>query len=176
MLADKLSTQHTMAFHPTQDKLLVYAGDMMGNFGIFDASHSGTPEANGTTKSERADDEEDEDSNVSEPAISSFKFHARTMPHMLLSSSYDSLIRSLDFGAGKFVEVYLFLSSSSAADGYCVDSKAGGDNGNNDDNDDDDSISGVPIRTRPFSVRTRPKLLGTRPAVYHFVPIQASFV
>lgn len=99
---------YSMGFHPTAEKALVFAGDKMGNLGLFDASQ--------TIKQEEADDA-DEDGNEDgfEPAISIFKIHTRTIsafqfapsdPNALYSASYDSSIRKLDLAKGTAVEVY----------------------------------------------------------------------
>lgn len=99
---------YSLGFHPTEDKALVFAGDKMGNIGLFDASQT-TPQK---VKEEAADDA-DEDGDVDEeiePAITSFKIHTRTIsafqfaPHdanALYSCSYDSSIRKLDLEKGK---------------------------------------------------------------------------
>jgi len=98
-----------MGFHPTQEKALIFAGDKMGNLGLFDASQS-VPEVK----------VEDDDDNP-EPEITAFKLHSRTIsafhvpamaPNSLYSSSYDSSIRRLDLGSSVAVEVYAPTDSS----------------------------------------------------------------
>ena len=100
---------YSLAFHPNQDKPLVFAGDKLGNLGIFDASQQNE---NGI-KTE--DDGEDDGDDAWEPAITTFKIHTRTIsafhfpahaPTSLLSCSYDSSIRRLDLEKGAAVEVY----------------------------------------------------------------------
>lgn len=94
-----------MAFHPEPSKAIVFAGDKMGNLGIFDASQ--TPEQ---TKIEDDEDEEEPD-----PQITTFKVHTRTItsfqvspknPAHILTSSYDSSIRQMDLTSGIATELY----------------------------------------------------------------------
>ncbi|KAG8529389.1 uncharacterized protein KY384_006025 [Bacidia gigantensis] len=103
---------YSLGFHPTTDKALVFAGDKMGNLGIFDASQKSTTkqEANGV---KHEDDEEDEDD--SKPAITTFKTHTRTIssfqfspdnPSHLYTCSYDSSLRLLDLNKSTSVELY----------------------------------------------------------------------
>lgn len=99
---------YSLGFHPTEDKPLIFAGDKMGNLGIFDASQTG-PEV----KAEDNDDDE-EDADAPEPAITAFKVHSRTITSFvfpanadsLYSGSYDSSIRKLDLQKGVAVEVF----------------------------------------------------------------------
>lgn len=97
---------YSMGFHPTPDKALVFAGDKLGNLGLFDGSQE-------LVKSE--DDDEDELNDQSSPAITTFKPHTRTIstihftptePQALYTSSYDSSIRKLDLNKGVSVEAY----------------------------------------------------------------------
>lgn len=99
-----------MGFHPAEDKPLVFAGDKLGNLGLFDGSQNLTK-----IKNEGADDDEDDDEDSDEPAITTFKIHTRTIsafqfsPHdlnALYSASYDSSIRKLDLAKGVATEVY----------------------------------------------------------------------
>ena len=85
---------------------MVFAGDKLGNLGLFDGSQN-IPEV----KAEDSDEELDS----SDPVISTFKIHTRTIsafqfaPHdsnALYSASYDSSIRKLDLAKGVAVEVY----------------------------------------------------------------------
>ena len=107
---------YSLGFHPTSDKALVFAGDKMGNLGIFDASQKSTPavksEVNGM-KQEDADDE-NEDEEI-KPAITSFHTHTRTIssfqfspsdPSHLYTSSYDSSLRLLDLTKSISIEIY----------------------------------------------------------------------
>lgn len=98
-----------MGFHPSEEKPLVFAGDKLGNLGIFDGSQSIPDEV------KNEDDDEEEEVDSSDPAISTFKIHTRTIsafqfsPHdqnALYSASYDSSIRKLDLAKGVAVEVY----------------------------------------------------------------------
>ncbi|EPE04385.1 wd repeat-containing protein [Ophiostoma piceae UAMH 11346] len=97
---------YAMAFHPTEDKPLVFAGDKEGRLGIFDASQE--------VKTIDNDDDDDEEEQE-EPQIIGFKPHARTITSVLVldadpasvyTSSYDTTIRRLDIQAQKSVEVY----------------------------------------------------------------------
>ncbi|KAI9706909.1 MAG: hypothetical protein M1820_004688 [Bogoriella megaspora] len=99
---------YSLGFHPTTEKPLVFAGDKLGNLGLFDASQK-TP----SVKNEiNEDEDEDEDA---DPDIATFKTHARTISAMHFSptdsnvvytASYDSSIRKLDLAKGMAVEVY----------------------------------------------------------------------
>lgn len=106
---------YSLGFHPTPDKAIVFAGDKLGNLGIFDASQT-SPEQ---VKHEADDAEEDGDGGdvdeELEPAITTLKIHTRTIsafqfsPHdanALYTASYDSSIRKLDLAKGQAVEVY----------------------------------------------------------------------
>lgn len=102
---------YSLGFHPTPDKALVFAGDKLGNLGIFDASQT-SPEK---VKQEAAEGEDSDVDDEQEPAISTFKIHTRTISafqfapaddNHLYSASYDSSIRRLDLAAGKAIEVY----------------------------------------------------------------------
>jgi WD40 repeat protein len=92
---------YSLGFHPTAEKPLIFAGDKMGNMGIFDASQS-----------QVVDDDDDE--LIADPVISAFKLHSRTIssflfpsdPNFVYSASYDSSIRKLDLGKEVAVEVY----------------------------------------------------------------------
>lgn len=98
---------YSMAFHPEPSKPLVFAGDKLGNSGIFDASQPGR-----TVKQE---DDDDDDADEIEAVITSFHLHTRTIssflfspanPSQLYSCSYDSSIRVLDLATSKSTEVY----------------------------------------------------------------------
>ncbi|KAK4574150.1 hypothetical protein LTR86_001911 [Recurvomyces mirabilis] len=103
---------YSLGFHPTRDKALVFAGDKLGNLGLFDSSQT-TPEQ---VKQEADDADEDGDvDDEIEPAITTFKIHTRTIsafqfsPHdqnALLTASYDSSIRKLDLEKGQAIEIY----------------------------------------------------------------------
>lgn len=99
---------YAMAFHPTPDKALVFAGDKLGNLGLFDASQP-------VVKHEDGDDDADELDAHSSPAITTFKPHTRTIstihftptqPSSVFTSSYDSSIRKIDLEKAVSVEVY----------------------------------------------------------------------
>lgn len=94
---------YALGFHPTEDKPIVFAGDKEGAVGVFDGSQT-APEA----------DDEDEDAQT-DPVISAFKTHARTITSFLFapddangvySSSYDSSIRKMDLAKGTSVQVF----------------------------------------------------------------------
>lgn len=98
---------YAMGFHPTEDKALVFAGDKLGNLGLFDGSQK-------IVKREEDDDEEELDGETS-PAITTFKTHTRTISAMHFSAShhkavytasYDSSIRMLDLEKGLSTEIY----------------------------------------------------------------------
>lgn len=97
---------YALGFHPTPDKPLVFAGDKLGNMGLFDASQTGSE-----VKAEQDDD--DEEAEDPEPAITAFKIHSRTITsfvfpadgNILYSGSYDSSIRKLDLQKGVAMEI-----------------------------------------------------------------------
>ena len=106
---------YSLGFHPEASKPLVFAGDKLGNLGIFDGSQQATPtKRESTIKQEQQDDEEDEEEE-SEPAITSFHLHTRTIssfqfsplnPSHLYTSSYDSSLRLLDLSTSPSTEIY----------------------------------------------------------------------
>lgn len=96
-----------MAFHPTTEKPLIFAGDKLGSIGICDASPQ-------TSEVKVEEDDVDEDEQRM-PNITTLKIHTRTIAAMqfspfdsrnLYSASYDSSIRRTDFEKGVAVEVY----------------------------------------------------------------------
>ncbi|KAI9837403.1 MAG: hypothetical protein M1838_004830 [Thelocarpon superellum] len=103
--------QYALAFHPNPDKPLVFAGDKMGNVGIFDGSQTGN-----TVKEEQGDnDDDDDETEEAVPDITTLHLHTRTISSFLfppadsstlLTASYDSSIRSLDLRGSKATEVY----------------------------------------------------------------------
>lgn len=112
---------YSLGFHPTTDKQLVFAGDKMGNLGIFDASQTSASvkAEKGVKKEEEADEEEEEDG--PDPAITSFHCHTRTIssfqfshanPSHLYTCSYDSSLRLLDLTKSKSTEIYAPSDSS----------------------------------------------------------------
>lgn len=89
---------YAMAFHPSETKPLIFAGDKMGHLGMLDASQ---------TKPEVDDDKDDDDEDDvdPDPVLTTLKPHTRTIsamvvnpskPTHLYTASYDSSIRSLD--------------------------------------------------------------------------------
>ena len=118
---------YSLGFHPTSDKPLIFAGDKMGNLGLFDASQKESPKpksetnGNGIKQEDTAnnedddDDDEDEDEDDAKPAITTFKTHTRTIsafqcspkdPSHLYTASYDSSLRLLDLTKSTSVEIY----------------------------------------------------------------------
>ncbi|KAI9668401.1 MAG: hypothetical protein M1831_001155 [Alyxoria varia] len=100
---------YAMGFHPTVERPMVFAGDKLGNLGMFDASQT-LP----SVKKEE-DDEAEEDEDPPPPEITAFKLHTRTIsamhftptqPQNLYTSSYDSSIRCLNLEKGISTEVY----------------------------------------------------------------------
>ncbi|KAL3426133.1 WD domain-containing protein [Phlyctema vagabunda] len=100
---------YALGFHPTLEKPLIFAGDKMGNLGLFDASQTGPG-----VKAETNNEEDEEDVETDEPAISAFKVHSRTITSFVFpsygnsvySGSYDSSIRKLDLQKGVAVEIF----------------------------------------------------------------------
>ncbi|KAK6540310.1 hypothetical protein TWF694_009116 [Orbilia ellipsospora] len=98
---------YCMAFHPVTSKQLVFAGDKVGNLGIFDASNPlPNPDYN-------ADEDDEALSEI--PNVSTFKLHARSIATIsidpasaesLYTTSYDGSIRKLDLTANKSDEVF----------------------------------------------------------------------
>lgn len=94
---------YAMGFHPSEEKAVVFAGDKMGNLGVFDGGQ------------EKGKEEEEDDEDAWDPAITTFKLHTRTIscihftpsqPKALYTSSYDSSARRLDLEKGVSMEVY----------------------------------------------------------------------
>lgn len=113
---------YSLGFHPTTDKQLVFAGDKLGNLGIFDASQTSASikAENGVKKEEEEADEEGEEDRP-DPAITSFHCHTRTIssfqfshanPSHLYTCSYDSSLRLLDLIKFKSTEIYAPSDSS----------------------------------------------------------------
>ncbi|KAK4185651.1 WD40-repeat-containing domain protein [Podospora australis] len=97
---------YAMGFHPTEDKPIIFAGDKEGAMGVFDASQE-------PIKTE--DDDDEEEATYSDPVISAFKTHSRTITGFLFSpadanavytSSYDSSIRKLDLEKSVSTQVF----------------------------------------------------------------------
>ncbi|TWU72638.1 hypothetical protein ED733_000776 [Metarhizium rileyi] len=93
---------YALGFHPAEDKPIIFAGDKEGNLGIFDGSQ---------TPPELDDDEHP----ATDPEISAFKTHSRTITSFVFSptdanavysSSYDSSIRKMDLEKGTSVQVF----------------------------------------------------------------------
>ncbi|KAL1989847.1 hypothetical protein VTN49DRAFT_7044 [Thermomyces lanuginosus] len=97
---------YTMAFHPSESKPLIFAGDKMGHLGVFDASQE--------RPTKDSNDEEGEEDDP-DPVITTLKPHTRTISSMLITAqnptrlytaSYDSSIRELDLEKMTSTEVY----------------------------------------------------------------------
>ncbi|KAF4120932.1 WD40 repeat [Geosmithia morbida] len=94
---------YALGFHPTEDKPIIFAGDKEGAVGVFDGSQT-APEV-----------DDDEDAAQTDPVISAFKTHSRTITSFVFSpedanavysSSYDSSIRKMDLAKGTSVQVF----------------------------------------------------------------------
>ncbi|KAL8817024.1 MAG: hypothetical protein Q9191_008225 [Dirinaria sp. TL-2023a] len=111
---------YSLGFHPEASKPLVFAGDKLGNLGVFDGSQQGSSsssaklEQNGVKK-EDVDNDEEEEEEEPEPKITSFHLHTRTIssfqfsplnPSHLYTCSYDSSLRLLDLATSKSTEIY----------------------------------------------------------------------
>ena len=103
---------YALTCHPTTDKALVFAGDKVGNLGIFDTSQA--------KLSIKVEDDEEADDDF-EPHITTLKLHSRPISSLqtslvdtnsLYSSSYDSSIRRLDLNKGVAIEAYAPKDSS----------------------------------------------------------------
>ncbi|KAI4175868.1 MAG: hypothetical protein LQ343_001482 [Gyalolechia ehrenbergii] len=106
---------YSLGFHPVADKPLVFAGDKLGNLGLFDASQSSSSVKHETIKSEDQDQDEAEEDDDPDPDITSFHLHTRTIssfqfsphnPSHLYTSSYDSSLRLLDLTKSSSEEIY----------------------------------------------------------------------
>jgi WD40 repeat protein len=94
-----------IGMHPSPAKPLVFAGDKVGNLGIWDCfGHVENP-----------DDDDEEEGGGQLPLVTSYKMHSRTIsqflfsptdPTKLYTSSYDTTIRVLDLPTGVATEVY----------------------------------------------------------------------
>lgn len=109
---------YSLGFHPTIDKALLFAGDKLGNLGIFDASQTASQIKAKLIKSEEDEEEGDDEP---DPNITSFHLHTRTISSFqfsplnsshLYTSSYDSSLRLLDLVKSTSTEVYAPLDSS----------------------------------------------------------------
>lgn len=98
---------YTMAFHPTDEKPVVFAGDKAGHLGILDASQE--------YAKVKPEDDDDEDDDGPDPIITTIKPHSRTIssifihraqPTKLYTSSYDSSIRIVDLESQTATEAY----------------------------------------------------------------------
>ncbi|CAG8082485.1 unnamed protein product [Penicillium nalgiovense] len=86
---------YSMAFHPSESKPLIFAGDKLGHLGMLDASQ----------EKPTAGEDDDDDEDDPDPVLTTLKPHTRTIsammvnpskPTHLYTASYDSSIRSLD--------------------------------------------------------------------------------
>ena len=106
---------YSLGFHPEASKPLVFAGDKLGNLGIFDGSQQGTPAKSEKKVKQEDQDEDDASEDEGEPNITSFHLHTRTIssfqfsplnPSHLYTSSYDSSLRLLDLTKSTSTEIY----------------------------------------------------------------------
>lgn len=97
---------YSICFHPSREKPLVFAGDKVGNIGIFDASQE-------CPVTEEEEEEEDDD-DLKEPVITAVKMHSKTITSLafsadgenLYSSSFDSSVRKFNLQKGVSIEAY----------------------------------------------------------------------
>lgn len=103
-----------MAFHPSETKPLIFAGDKMGHLGVLDASQEKP------TSAVKHEDDEDEEEDP-DPILTTLKPHTRTIssmhihpsnPTRLYTASYDSSIREMDLEKTTSVEKYAPASVS----------------------------------------------------------------
>ncbi|KAJ5086855.1 hypothetical protein NUU61_008162 [Penicillium alfredii] len=94
---------YTMAFHPSESKPVIFAGDKMGHLGVLDASQEKPIPSD-------ADSDDDPD-----PVLTTLKPHTRTISSMMVhpfkpthlyTASYDSSIREMDLEKTTSVEKY----------------------------------------------------------------------
>ncbi|KAL9026598.1 MAG: hypothetical protein Q9196_004753 [Gyalolechia fulgens] len=107
---------YSLGFHPVAEKPLVFAGDKLGNLGLFDASQSSSSTAVQPETIKKEDqDEEEAEADDPDPNITSFHLHTRTIssfqfsphnPSHLYTSSYDSSLRLLDLTKSSSEEIY----------------------------------------------------------------------
>ena len=111
---------YSLGFHPVPEKPLVFAGDKLGNLGIFDASQApatqnGTNGVKAEAKVKQEEEDEEEEDDDPDPNITSFHLHTRTIsafqfspinPSHLYTASYDSSLRLLDLTKSHSSEVY----------------------------------------------------------------------
>ena len=111
---------YSLGFHPIVEKPLVFAGDKMGNLGIFDGSQQSASTKLEAKVKEEDSDEEDADE-AYDPSITSFHLHTRTISSFqfspinashLYTCSYDSSLRLLDLNASTSTEIYAPENSS----------------------------------------------------------------
>lgn len=104
---------YSLGLHPEPSKPLVFAGDKLGNLGIFDGSQQPTATENGVKQEDQDEDDASEDE--AEPNITSFHLHTRTIsafqfspvnPSHLYTASYDSSVRLLDLTKSTSTEIY----------------------------------------------------------------------
>ncbi|KAI4197669.1 MAG: hypothetical protein LQ348_002114 [Seirophora lacunosa] len=112
---------YSLGFHPIADKPLVFAGDKLGNLGLFDASPSSSKREPIKSEGRDEEDAEESDDDAAEPNITTFHLHTRTIssfqfsphnPSHLYTSSYDSSLRLLDLTRSSSSEIYAPTDSS----------------------------------------------------------------
>ena len=114
---------YSLGFHPIDTKPLIFAGDKMGNLGVFDASQTASNLKSSKFKAEDKDsaEEEEEEDDDPDPQITSFHLHTRTISafqfspldqNTLYTASYDSSLRTLDLTQSSSTEIYAPADSS----------------------------------------------------------------
>ncbi|ODQ67745.1 WD40 repeat-like protein [Nadsonia fulvescens var. elongata DSM 6958] len=114
----------SMAFHPTLNKPLIFAGDKVGTLGIWDAFNPLNKQETDfkeRVKKEEDEDEDNEPNDEEQPNILQLKIHTRTVSSIrfspestnttkLFTSSYDGSIRLLDLNKKVSSEMYVYPS------------------------------------------------------------------
>ncbi|KAL8649735.1 MAG: hypothetical protein Q9210_004217 [Variospora velana] len=113
---------YSLGFHPAADEPLVFAGDKLGNLGLFNASQSSSSSPTKKSSPIKSEDHNEEsDDEDPEPNITTFHLHTRTIssfqfsphnPSHLYTSSYDSSLRLLDLTQSSSTEIYAPLDNS----------------------------------------------------------------
>ncbi|KAI4280320.1 MAG: hypothetical protein L6R35_005915, partial [Caloplaca aegaea] len=113
---------YSLGFHPAADKPLVFAGDKLGNLGLFTASQSSSSSPTKKSPPMKSEDHDEESQDEDpEPNITTFHLHTRTIssfqfsphnPSHLYTSSYDSSLRLLDLTKSSSTEIYAPVDDS----------------------------------------------------------------
>ena len=106
---------YSLGFHPTTDKAIVFAGDKLGNLGVFDASQKSSSSNVKKEETVKTEDDEEDDEEDAKPNITTFHAHTRTISCFqfspnnqshLYTASYDSSLRLLDLSKSTSTEIY----------------------------------------------------------------------